>query len=256
MNTLLEAKGISKRFGGVQALHDVSLTVEPASIVGLIGPNGAGKTTFFNVLTGVYVPDAGTLTFAGQPLPSGQPHRVARAGLVRTFQNIRVFPQMSVLENVMVGFHGRTHCGLLGAWFKGPAVRREEREILEGAQELLEWVGLQSMAQRVASTLSYGAQRRLEIARALATGPRLLALDEPVAGMNGAERGHMAELILRIRAAGIALLVIEHDVRWIAQLCERITVLDYGQRLAEGTPAEIQANPRVIEAYLGPSSHG
>ncbi|MDE2343404.1 MAG: ABC transporter ATP-binding protein [Betaproteobacteria bacterium] len=248
---LLEAVRIGKRFGGLRALNDVSLALEEGSITGLIGPNGAGKTTFFNVLTGIYKPDSGAVRFAGEPLPAGRPHAVAARGIARTFQNIRLFSNMTVLENVMVGRHVRTRAGVLGAIFRTSETRQEEAAITASACKLLDYVGIAAQAQRFAGTLSYGDQRRLEIARALATEPKLLALDEPAAGMNATERMQLANLVRRIREDGTAILLIEHDVKWVSQLCDHITVLDYGECIAEGTPREVLTHSKVIEAYLG-----
>lgn len=251
MSGLLSARKISKRFGGLQALSSVSLELAPGSITGLIGPNGAGKTTFFNVLTGLYRPDEGQIEFKGQALPQGVPHEVAKLGLARTFQNIRLFSNMSVLENVMVGCHLRTRSGVLGALLRSPAHQREEQSIREQSQHWLRFVGLEHAAHRVAGTLSYGDQRRLEIARALATQPQLLALDEPAAGMNATERVALGQLIRQIGESGVAILLIEHDVRWVMQLCQQVMVLDYGQAIAYGTPQAVVKDPKVIEAYLG-----
>ncbi|MGY0488151.1 ABC transporter ATP-binding protein [Streptomyces sp. WG-D5] len=247
---LLEARGVTMRFGGLTAVDAVDLTVAENEIVGLIGPNGAGKTTFFNCLTGMYLPTDGAVLFAGTPLPP-RPAKVTRAGVGRTFQNIRLFANMSALENVIVGRHTRTRAGLLAALGHGPRYRREERESRSRARELLDFVGLGAHEHHLARNLSYGAQRRLEIARALASEPRLLLLDEPTAGMNPQETREAEELVRAVRDQGVAVLVIEHDMRFIMNLCDRVAVLVQGTKLVEGAPGVVQADERVVEAYLG-----
>ena len=253
--TILNVSNVSKRFGGLQALSDVRLRIEKGQVYGLIGPNGAGKTTFFNVITGLYTPDAGSFELAGQPYEPRAVHLVAKAGIARTFQNIRLFAEMTALENVMVGRHIRTHSGLLGAIFRSASFKAEEAAIRARAQELLDYVGVGKYADFKARTLSYGDQRRLEIARALATDPQLIALDEPAAGMNATEKVMLRELIDRIRNDNRTILIIEHDVKLIMGLCDRVTVLDYGKTIAEVTPAEVQKNDKVIEAYQGTGGH-
>jgi len=250
---LLNVSGVSKRFGGVQALSDVGLSITPGQVHGLIGPNGAGKTTFFNVITGLVPSDQGRFELAGKAYKPSAVHKVAQAGIARTFQNIRLFADMTVLDNVRVGRHVRTQVGWWQALLRTRAFTREEDQITRDATALLDFVGLGHKAHQTARTLSYGDQRRLEIARALATEPKLLALDEPAAGMNATEKVQLRELIERIRAQGRAVLLIEHDVKLVMGLCDQVTVLDQGKRIAQGPPAAVQCDPAVITAYLGTS---
>ncbi|AGX86241.1 ABC transporter ATP-binding protein [Candidatus Symbiobacter mobilis] len=248
---VLDAQGVCKHFGGLHALRGVDLRVLPGQVHGLIGPNGAGKTTFFNVLTGVDPPDAGAFRILGQPYHPTAAHAVARVGIARTFQNIRLFAEMTVLENVMVGCHAHTHCGAIAALLRTRAFQREEANIARSALAWLEYVGLAAQAHRMARTLSYGDQRRLEIARALATRPTLIALDEPAAGMNESEKRALRELIARIRQDGHSVLLIEHDIALVMGLCDAITVLDCGECIARGTPTDVRNDERVIAAFLG-----
>lgn len=251
---LLQLSAVCKHFGGLAALSDVSLHINQGEIYGLIGPNGAGKTTLFNILTGLYQLDTGSFTFAGNEYSLCKPYLLAQAGIARTFQNIRLFTNMTVLENIMVGRHLRTHSGVWGALTRNAAARAEERAIEKRAHELLRYVGIHRPSNTLAKNLSYGEQRRLEIARALATDPKLLALDEPAAGMNATETENLKTLLKTIRASGITILLIEHDVKLILNLCDRIAVLNYGQKIAEGEAEAIRNNPAVITAYLGGST--
>ena len=248
--TVLEARGVTMRFGGLTAVDSVDLTVGDREIVGLIGPNGAGKTTFFNCLTGLYVPTSGEVRYKGAVLPS-KPYRVTQAGIARTFQNIRLFANMTVLENVMVGRHCRSKEGLFSAIGRGPRYRAAEREARENARELLEFLGIGRHAGTLARNLPYGDQRKLEIARAMASDPGLLLLDEPTAGMNPQETRATQEVVFKIRERGLAVVVIEHDMRFIFGLCDRVAVLVQGRKLVEGTPEVVRADERVIAAYLG-----
>ncbi|WVH08929.1 MAG: Branched-chain amino acid ABC transporter, ATP-binding protein LivG [Fluviibacter phosphoraccumulans EoVTN8] len=251
----LRAEHISKSFGGVQALKDTSLTLNSDEVYGLIGPNGVGKTTLFNCLTGLYVTDAGQFIFNDAPLISNAPDKTVRQGIARTFQNIRLFANMTALENVMVGRHTRLRSNILSDILRTPFNRCEEQATEDMALQLLHYVGISARAHDLAKHLSYGDQRRLEIARALATNPRLLCLDEPAAGMNANETAGLRQLIEAIRADGISILLVEHDVQLVMGLCDRIAVLDYGELICEDVPAIVQKHPRVIEAYLGSGVH-
>jgi branched-chain amino acid transport system ATP-binding protein len=249
---LLVAENVRKEFGGLLAVNDLDFTIPDRSIVSLIGPNGAGKTTFFNMLTGVYRPTGGRILFDGHDVTAKPPHTITKLGIGRTFQNIRLFPQMTALENVLVGMHSRLRGGILGSIFGTPRVRREERNAHARARELLRYSGLGRVDDELSENLSYGDQRRLELARALATEPKLLLLDEPTAGMNPRETARFTEFLGKLlKDRPVSILLIEHDMKVIMGVSERVTVLDYGEKIAEGTPSEIQRNERVIEAYLG-----
>ncbi|MEI7455656.1 MAG: ABC transporter ATP-binding protein [Nitrosomonadales bacterium] len=251
MTPLLQLSGVAKQFGGLSALTDVSLHINAGEIYGLIGPNGAGKTTLFNVITGLYQANGGEFRFNGKRYQTPKPHLLAQAGIARTFQNIRLFANLTALENVLIGRHARTQAGVFGALLRNQATRNEESDSSARARELLRYVGISKPSHTLAKHLSYGEQRRLEIARALATEPLLLALDEPAAGMNATETESLKVLLQDIRSTGVTVMLIEHDVKLIMGLCDRVAVLDYGRKIAEGAPDDVRNNPAVIAAYIG-----